>query len=38
MCGFVGFINCGSRLELEKAAEIIKHRGPDDGDVKWLII
>lgn len=36
MCGIIGFINCGSKYELENAVSSIKHRGPDHQDTKWF--
>jgi asparagine synthase (glutamine-hydrolysing) len=36
MCGIVGFINCGSRNELNEATGAIKHRGPDGFRVEWF--
>jgi asparagine synthase (glutamine-hydrolysing) len=36
MCGIVGFINCGNRLEITNAVSIIKHRGPDYQAVNWF--
>ncbi len=36
MCGIVGFINCGNREELNKAVNVIKHRGPDSFSVQWF--
>ncbi|MCR9287864.1 MAG: asparagine synthase (glutamine-hydrolyzing) [Bacteroidetes bacterium] len=36
MCGIVGFINCGNRIELQQAVDVIQHRGPDNQSIKWF--
>ena len=36
MCGIVGFINCGNKMELQEAVSVIKHRGPDYQGVNWF--
>ena len=36
MCGIVGFINNGSKQELQNAVSVIKHRGPDYQGVNWF--
>lgn len=36
MCGIVGFINCGNTDELNKAVNILNHRGPDANGLKWF--
>ena len=36
MCGILGYIKCGSPLEISKGLEVINHRGPDFRDFKWF--
>lgn len=36
MCGIVGFINCGSQGDLQRAVEKIRHRGPDHQQTRWF--
>ena len=36
MCGIVGFVGCGSRESLQKATDVIVHRGPDAEGVVWF--
>src|SRR3989344_8645556 len=36
MCGIAGIINGGSQATLERMAEMLPHRGPDDHGVKWF--
>ena len=36
MCGILGYIKCGSTLEISKGLEVINHRGPDFRDFKWF--
>lgn len=35
MCGFVGYINYGSKDLLQHATKLIAHRGPDNQTVYW---
>lgn len=36
MCGIVGFINSGTKEELENAVSQIKHSGSDHQGIKWF--
>ena len=33
MCGITGFFGVGTREDIERMTEALRHRGPDDGHV-----
>lgn len=36
MCGIVGYINNGSKVQLIESTKLLDHRGPDSSDTQWF--